>query len=548
MKRFYFVIALALAAATTWAQTKADGTMPFAKVNSYATSAQTFSATAKTIAKATTLPDASQIISEQPEGTLYKAMYRECAAFNNGYRKEYDGMATDIVVSKDGKKMYIGNPMGVMDTGWIVGDIGEDGIVSFNFPQVIYHQEANEAMDIPEITYYAWNSDVDMENYKVPLAASQTVKFTWDGTTLKQQTPKECISMGDADGKFSGYGSSDNVISVMTEKPVTLPAGIQSTTYKMAYTDYYTKTDMQKNVSVAIDGNDIYLGKFYNNYWIKGTINGSKVTFPSEQYLGSEKISYANHEYFLVFDSQTYQSVGNMEFDYDKTAGTLTSSQILGVNQGKKYAALIEVWMNPTLTDAHFVTAAPATPVIVSVMPYGAEEGSNVGAMAYQLSTKTDDGQELNSDNIYYNVYLDGKLTTFSAPTYQCLSAPLTDIPFGFYDYYTQQSSGAIGYDFAVYNGMQYIYFYNSFNTVGLKAMYIDNETGVKYESPTVTYDVTTGSTTTGISAAVADNGAVKSVEYYDLSGRKVSEPLKGIYMKTVEYANGKASTIKIVK
>lgn len=548
MKRFYFVIALALAAATTWAQTKANGTMPFAKVNTYATSAQKFSANARTIAKATTLPDASQIISEQPEGTLYKAMYRECAAFNNGYRKEYDGIATDIVVSKDGKKLYIGNPMGVMTTGWIVGDIGEDGVVSFNFPQVIYHQDANEAMDIPEITYYAWNSDVDMENYKVPLAASQTVKFTWDGTTLKQQTPKECISMGDSEGKFSGYGSSNNVISVMTEKPVTPPAGIQSTTYKMAYTDYYTKTDMQKNVSVVIDGNDIYLGKFYSNYWIKGTINGSKVTFPAEQYLGYETISYANHEYFIVFDSKTYESVKSMEFDYDKAAGTLTSSQILAVNQGKKKTALIEAWMSPTLTDAHFVVAAPATPVIVTVMPYGAE-GATYGAMAYQLNTKTDDGQELNSDNIYYNVYLDGKLTTFSYPTYAALTSSLTDIPFGFYDDYTQQGSGAIGYDFAVYNGMQYIYFYNSFNTVGLKAFYADSETGAKYESPTVTYDVTTGNTTTGISAATAaDNGDVKNVEYYDLSGRKVSEPKNGIYMKTVEYANGKTSTIKIVK
>ncbi len=78
--------------------------------------------------------------------------------------------------------------------------------------------------------------------------------------------------------------------------------------------------------------------------------------------------------------------------------------------------------------------------------------------------------------------------------------------------------------------------------------MYIDNETGAKYESPTVTYDVTTGNTTTGISATAADNGTVKSVVYHDLSGRKVSEPLKGIYMKTVEYANGKTSTVKIIK
>lgn len=551
MKRFYFVIALALAAATTWAQTKADGTLPFAKSGISATQARAFTAGAKSASKATSLPDASQIISEQPEGTLYKGMYRECAAFNDAVRKEYDGISTDIVVSNDGKKLYIGNPMGVFKTGWIVGDIGEDGVVTFNFPQAVYHQEANESMNIEERTYYAWSSDVDMENYKVPLAATQSVKFTWDGTTLQQVTPKECISMGDATGKFGGYGSSNNVISVMTEKPVTLPAGLKSSTYIMTYTDYFTKTETQKNVQVAVDGNDIYLGKFYNDYWIKGTINGGKASFPSEQYLGSENISYPNHEFMLTFelsaDGKDSWTLNSLDFNYDATTGTLTSDKILAVNQGKKYTALLEVWMNPTITDAHFVEAAPQTPSILQVAPYG-QLGEGISAVAYQLSNSTDKGETLNSENIYYNIYVDGELYNFDTATYQYISAPMTNVPYAFYDSNVQQSNGATGWDFQVYNGAQVIYFYKEIKTVGVKALYIDAANGLRFESPTVTYDVATGNTTVGINSAKTDNGAEKSVAYYDLSGRKLSAPQKGIYMKTVTFANGETKTIKMVK
>ena len=43
-------------------------------------------------------------------------------------------------------------------------------------------------------------------------------------------------------------------------------------------------------------------------------------------------------------------------------------------------------------------------------------------------------------------------------------------MPYGFIDYQTTQSSGAVGWDFALYKGMQQIYLYKSFTKVGVKA------------------------------------------------------------------------------
>ena len=66
------------------------------------------------------LPPVSDIISTQPEGTLYKNMSRSCNGFDYGIERKYDSYAGDIVVSSDGKKLYMKNPMLCFSTGWIV--------------------------------------------------------------------------------------------------------------------------------------------------------------------------------------------------------------------------------------------------------------------------------------------------------------------------------------------------------------------------------------------------------------------------------------------
>ena len=50
-----------------------------------------------------------------------------------------------------------------------------------------------------------------------------------------------------------------------------------------------------------------------------------------------------------------------------------------------------------------------------------------------------------------------------------------------------------------------------------------------------------------GIGEAVRQADRVKSVAYYDASGRRVSSPSGGLYIKSVTYADGTVKTYKVV-
>lgn len=54
--------------------------------------------------------------------------------------------------------------------------------------------------------------------------------------------------------------------------------------------------------------------------------------------------------------------------------------------------------------------------------------------------------------------------------------------------------------------------------------------------------------TTTGISNVGNSDADVVSTEYYDLSGRRVSDAQKGLYIKVMKYADGTTKSVKTVK
>lgn len=550
MNRFYTAIALLLASATTWAQTPAAAPLQWAGNDTQANGATTVyqagaDTPAKTVWKAdTALPGASDIITDQPEGTLYQDMYRTCTGFNDGYEKTFDAYAADVVISKDKKKVYIKNFCPVFSTGWIVGDMDETGLVEFKFPQAVYLATSSDDSEEQEVNY-AYKMIVDDVNLKITVdQTTQTVQFRWDGSKLAQVNATDCIALASAAGKFRGYGSVNNVFSVVTDVPVKPSADLKSQIYKMTYTDYLTQKAASKNVKLVFDGNNVYMGGFYNNYWIKGTLTGGKVSFPNKQYLGTETIIQKIHEYMIAFQIDTNREnadfVDNLVFDYDAAAGTMTNSTLsFAVNQGYTQFGVNQIYELPSLAKTDYVIADPAKPVIVEAHAYDATE--KYGAMAYELSNLSVDGKEMNTDDIYYNVYLDGVLQTFTPASYQCLSADMTDVPYGFIDYQVTQSTGVVGYDFALYEGLQQIYLYKDFKKIGLKAVYVDGAN--RYESELAEYDPTAIRLT-----QLADGSDVKSVYYTDLSGRKVASPVHGLYLKTVVYADGQTQTVKILK
>lgn len=322
MRKFYTLIAMMFATATAMA--------------TMATTLPLDGGQKVTAKEGIALPPVSDIISTQPEGTLYKNMLRSYNGFDYGIERKYDSYAGDIVVSSDGKKLYMKNPMLCFSTGWIVGDLDAEGNVEFKFPQVIYNQTQDASGAAYELTGYAWKMINDTENKKFMLdEASQTVKFKWADNKLTQVNPDDVIGMGNESGTWMGYATWENQFSVITATPVQPAASLKATTYTMTYVDPVSDNASEgeqtgtTEVSVIFDGSDVYLGKFYTNCWIKGTLAGNKITFPARQYLGMESLgeNINLHEYMLAFtmseDQTTSTLADNLVFDYNAETGDM---------------------------------------------------------------------------------------------------------------------------------------------------------------------------------------------------------------------------------
>ena len=77
---------------------------------------------------------------------------------------------------------------------------------------------------------------------------------------------------------------------------------------------------------------------------------------------------------------------------------------------------------------------------------------------------------------------------------------------------------------------------------MGLEAIYID-KSGKRYRSGITEYLLDE----TGVNAPT-EAKTVKSVEYYDLSGRQVTRPTNGIYVQTTTFSDGTKESKKVVR
>ena len=136
-------------------------------------------------------------------------------------------------------------------------------------------------------------------------------------------------------------GSNDRVdVTIDGEEPVTepagdlveLPDGVEPVTYYTTGGVFYVSTSgggwqdatsYMPSVQVGIDGSDIYiqgLSYYFNDAWIKGTIENGIATFASGQYIGTD--DYGDE--YLV-GSNDGETVAPIIFALDEEAGTLTA-------------------------------------------------------------------------------------------------------------------------------------------------------------------------------------------------------------------------------
>ena len=161
-------------------------------------------------------------------------------------------------------------------------------------------------------------------------------------------------------------GSGDNVTVIIdgeappAPEPVALPDGVEPVAYVMNYLDADNQ-NAAKDVKVAVDGNDVYfqgMSRYLPDAWVKGTLSGTTVTFPTMQFMGE----YSSYEsYFFYTGSVT-------TFAYDAEAGTYTAEgEVFGVIGGQYYDG---DYFDPVLTKDTGEEPQATTGANVDALPY----------------------------------------------------------------------------------------------------------------------------------------------------------------------------------
>lgn len=88
--------------------------------------------------------------------------------------------------------------------------------------------------------------------------------------------------------------------------PTVVPDGLETKSYSMMGFSYYSYGEVKHDVEVGFDGNDVYVKGLYTqapDAWVKGVIEGDKVTFAKDQYVGNIE----------AFDAYDGSSLGFMD-------------------------------------------------------------------------------------------------------------------------------------------------------------------------------------------------------------------------------------------
>jgi hypothetical protein len=230
---------------------------------------------------------------------------------------------------------------------------------------------------------------------------------------------------------------------------VVLPDDAEVFEYNMAYIDPSSSEEASKPINVAVVGNEVYfqgMSQYLPEAWVKGTLEGSQVTFAANQLMGTYG-AYGESYFFYN---------GEAVFTYDAEADTYSATgEIYGVLGGQYYDGR---YKDPVLNRVTEVAGVPATPTIS-----GIEETTYGDVVDFNIPLVDVNGNAMLASKLSYQFFVDNEDTplVFTTAYFDKLTEDMTVIPYGFtdnYDFYDNYIYLNMPHDTWVRLGMQTIY------------------------------------------------------------------------------------------
>lgn len=328
-----------------------------------------------------------------------------------------------------------------------------------------------------------------------------------------------------SDGLWTGYGDAMIADTLVAQKKNALPENAEPCKWVMEYqwanwSEYGT---MRMYLDVAVTDGEIFINNPYNmapDQWIKGAIEGDKAVFETCQLLGEDDETN-RYLYFrvgnLTKDINGYYSYADADklvFNYDAEAQTLTTDDLVSmyISRGYGQRGYNVNYDFPQFSLYTETVSAQQDPSFELFAPDDTYDSYGYSYIQVRIPSTDVDGNELNTENLYYSIYVDDSTTpfVFEASTYkQDFTTDVTEIP------YTHE--GYDIYSYATGSDLRNIFFYFSTANVrfGVQSIYYASD-GTVYKS-----NIVYGSSTSGIEE-VSVNEEDDNAPIFNLQGQMV--------------------------
>lgn len=329
--------------------------------------------------------------------------------------QDFTSLMSSINVAIDGSDVYIQGLSYYFKDGWIKGTINGN---TYSFPNGQYIGEDDYG---PEYLCGADEPETMVENIIFNYNAEEELLECVTTYLLENPNATEPYPYSYwYKPIFSKTEPADNRL-------VSLPEGVEAEEWVITYINNMD-VPSSGSLKIGFDGNDVYLQGLCSHLpeaWIKGSLNGTTITFPGRQYFGFYQDSpYTGFDMFLqdedvvfTYDAEAYVMMANNEEITIYTATLLKG----------------DIYRNAIISKVIEKAATPATPTISQI--YDSTTGP---VLMFNVPTLDVEGNPIATSKLSFQFLSDieQEITPviFKPDYYLSLTEAMTALPYGFTD------------------------------------------------------------------------------------------------------------------
>ena len=316
-----------------------------------------FNSSASSVSRRAEAVDEHGIITAPAEGELkYYTRTGYSYYYNSGWKVTTQSGHAVLIECEDGT-VYFKDPIARIANDTYIKGTKSGNTITFPAGQpIVYVANYNATIDVK------WGSYVSGSGF-APNAEQADIVFTIDGNTLTLQgtssTDYVVIAGFWSDDNSMQSGDAETVLTFDSEyapastDPIVAPAGLVTETWN-------TKIDgVVSTATIGFDNNDVYVKGLFADYpdaWIKGTIDGTTVTFAKLQFVGT----YQSYNIWASGVDQVNNKLADFVMTYDAAAKTLTGSDLL-LNAADDKIYYLSWFEDVAIQEASFVEPTAET-------------------------------------------------------------------------------------------------------------------------------------------------------------------------------------------